>query len=124
MVDTNIDFIKIDINSFECSICLDNIDLDDIHELKCGHIFHKECINNWFKQDSIYKSCPYCRAINMKKNIHRRENITRRRHNMVVLQQNDINYGYELINIKEMCQGSVFIITIILFIYIILSSIK
>jgi NACalpha-BTF3-like transcription factor len=43
-----------------CSICLEDFsDEDEISTLKCGHIFHKECVVNWgkYRQD-----CPMCRA--------------------------------------------------------------
>lgn len=59
----------------ECSICLDSLDnyLSEttsliqqnqkirnkyVKQLDCGHIFHKSCINDWFKKN---ESCPYCR---------------------------------------------------------------
>lgn len=43
----------------ECSICLDDItDRTPIRTLKCGHVFHKGCIEQWFKK---YITCPYCR---------------------------------------------------------------
>lgn len=42
-----------------CSICLEDID-DNKIELKCGHIYHKQCINSWLK---VCYNCPYCRAI-------------------------------------------------------------
>lgn len=44
----------------ECTICYDNY-LDDVHvacKLKCKHIFHNLCINNWIKKS---KTCPLCR---------------------------------------------------------------
>ena len=46
-----------------CSICLDNIeDIDNhknIRKLRCGHMFHKECIDEWLHDHS---TCPYCRC--------------------------------------------------------------
>ena len=57
----------------ECSICLDVFEqipqtenssllkekkYKNAHELSCGHMFHKKCINNWLKNNS---NCPYCR---------------------------------------------------------------
>ena len=47
--------------STKCSICLLAFEEDeDISELKCGHIFHTECANEWLKEYS-YK-CPICRS--------------------------------------------------------------
>jgi len=43
----------------ECLICLENCwdSQESSGILKCGHSFHRRCINNWLKQS--YK-CPYC----------------------------------------------------------------
>lgn len=46
----------------ECSICLDEITPPNnlpIAAAKCGHLFHKGCINNWVVKHS---NCPQCRA--------------------------------------------------------------
>lgn len=44
----------------DCAICL--IELNNkkriISKLKCKHLFHKTCINKWFKQK---ETCPICR---------------------------------------------------------------
>ena len=49
----------------KCSICLEIIDTGELNggkinylKLKCGHSYHKYCIETWYKQN---KSCPYCR---------------------------------------------------------------
>ena len=42
----------------ECSICLENIDINDLKILSCNHKFHADCINEWIKKKPI---CPYCR---------------------------------------------------------------
>ena len=47
----------INYNKF-CCICLDNIRYNGI-ELKCNHIFHKNCIEEWKKYNNI---CPICRS--------------------------------------------------------------
>ena len=45
-----------------CSICLLKYeDEDDIIVLKCTHIFHKECVNEWLKNNS--NKCPVCREV-------------------------------------------------------------
>lgn len=58
----------------ECPICLDTIDEESNPKaplignacnykkammLKCNHIFHKSCIDEWMKKNS---TCPYCRS--------------------------------------------------------------
>ena len=47
----------------ECPICYENIYTIDTRNtkkkiLRCGHIFHKKCINKWF---SDHNNCPFCR---------------------------------------------------------------
>ena len=42
-----------------CSICQEVIyPVEKIKVLECKHIFHKDCIETWFK---ITKTCPLCR---------------------------------------------------------------
>tara|TARA_A100001015_G_C15003490_1_gene719619 strand:- start:337 stop:816 length:480 start_codon:yes stop_codon:yes gene_type:complete len=52
-------------NSFNddnmCSICLENLE-KNLVQLKCGHIFHKNCIDTWYKSQK--NTCPICRNIN------------------------------------------------------------
>lgn len=45
----------------DCSICCDNFKTSDCSILKCRHIFHKKCIENWFDYSS---KCPLCRENN------------------------------------------------------------
>ena len=40
----------------ECSICMDEMFDTDAVNLRCGHLFHKKCINYW------KKGCPLCRG--------------------------------------------------------------
>lgn len=40
-----------------CMICLSEFDRDNqLVEMKCGHIYHEECIRTWFSKGSI--TCP------------------------------------------------------------------
>ena len=42
-----------------CIICLIDLNVGDrVITLPCFHMFHKECINDWFKKD---KKCPLCK---------------------------------------------------------------
>jgi hypothetical protein len=52
--------VKCDSES-ECPICLDQLKLNEYYrELACKHVFHKKCIDRWFKKD--HSDCPMCRA--------------------------------------------------------------
>ena len=42
----------------ECSICLEPILKNRPATLSCGHIYHKNCIKNWLKNND---ECPLCR---------------------------------------------------------------
>jgi hypothetical protein len=44
----------------DCKICKWEI-FENIIILECNHIFHKECINMWFK---ISPLCPICKGSN------------------------------------------------------------
>lgn len=52
-----------DSSSERCSICLENYQKNEtILKLKCKHIFHKECIKEWFHKKK-QEECPLCRNI-------------------------------------------------------------
>ena len=43
---------------YECLICLDEFNQgQQIIMIKCGHIYHKNCIDKWFLKK---KTCPLC----------------------------------------------------------------
>ncbi len=45
-----------------CAICLDNVSADGI-QLWCGHIYHKACIETWFKhQITCPMRCSLCQC--------------------------------------------------------------
>uniref|UniRef100_A0A6C0ACQ2 RING-type domain-containing protein n=1 Tax=viral metagenome TaxID=1070528 RepID=A0A6C0ACQ2_9ZZZZ len=47
-----------------CSVCLENLQqIKEKSKLICGHIFHKECIDTWFKNTKSYTTCPICRKV-------------------------------------------------------------
>ena len=42
-----------------CSICgIEQIKIEDLKVLQCNHVWHRECITQWFKRSY---SCPLCR---------------------------------------------------------------
>jgi len=46
------------IPGYECLICLDEFNQgQQIIMIKCGHIYHKNCIDKWFLKK---KTCPLC----------------------------------------------------------------
>ena len=44
-----------------CAICLDNFSQKDVRNLKCNHVFHTICINQWEKKGMT--TCPVCRDV-------------------------------------------------------------
>lgn len=45
----------------DSAICLEVIvDLDDVPRLKCKHVFHESCLDNWFQRH--HNNCPLCKA--------------------------------------------------------------
>ena len=45
----------------ECAICLSNFSYHEegVIKLKCGHVFHRDCVSQWFEG---HHTCPTCRA--------------------------------------------------------------
>jgi hypothetical protein len=42
-----------------CTICLcDYEDKEKLKKLKCEHMFHNECLNNWLDKEKV---CPICK---------------------------------------------------------------
>ena len=46
----------------KCSICLEKLDFNEKRQFRCGHYFHKDCIDKWFKSSMSLK-CPYCKQL-------------------------------------------------------------
>lgn len=48
-----------DNNDDDCTICLEEFNNDEeIVKLKCNHLFHLKCIDDWIEKN---QSCPLCR---------------------------------------------------------------
>lgn len=43
-----------------CSICLNDITSDNV-TMRCGHVYHKECIKCWYLRGDCGRLCPVCR---------------------------------------------------------------
>jgi len=44
---------------FICVICLDPVQgTDEVHQIKCRHVFHRECLEKWYLHDNF--DCPLC----------------------------------------------------------------
>jgi hypothetical protein len=52
----------------ECSVCLEVLEGSDICKTFCNHIFHKTCLDNWYKCEPK-RSCPQCRKNDVEHNI-------------------------------------------------------
>ena len=51
--------------SVECPICLDRIDAESLDTTKCGHNFHKKCLNTLKENKEVgtrFVDCPICRT--------------------------------------------------------------
>lgn len=42
-----------------CSVCLEELDIENTKATACGHKFHKDCIKEWLMQSL---TCPMCRT--------------------------------------------------------------
>ena len=55
--------LKDDFENDKCSICLDELysdeNQDEIIQIKCNHMFHKKCLDEWI---NLQKNCPLCKA--------------------------------------------------------------
>jgi hypothetical protein len=55
--------LKDEFDNDTCSICLDelysNENQDEIIQIKCNHMFHKKCLDEWILQKKI---CPLCKV--------------------------------------------------------------
>lgn len=42
----------------QCSICFETIMANDLQCLPCAHVFHRRCLQRWFRESA---TCPECR---------------------------------------------------------------
>lgn len=50
-------------NKSKCPVCLCSIgEGEEVKELRCEHVFHRECLDRWIGYDGhIHATCPLCR---------------------------------------------------------------
>ena len=71
--DDTIELVKKKIDNEDCSICLENYKETHTDKyitiLKCDHVFHSECIDEWIRFNGNNARCPLCKdkISNMKK---------------------------------------------------------
>ncbi|XP_034945038.1 probable E3 ubiquitin-protein ligase XERICO [Chelonus insularis] len=47
----------------DCTICLNEIAVQHVSTQRCGHSFHKKCIQDWQQRGSmVTPTCPNCRT--------------------------------------------------------------
>ena len=55
--------LKDEFENDTCSICLDELysdeNQDEIIQIRCNHMFHKKCLDEWIRQK---KTCPLCKV--------------------------------------------------------------
>jgi hypothetical protein len=44
----------------DCTICLTTLNIGDIRQTTCGHLFHKHCLEQWMLRNT---TCPICRHV-------------------------------------------------------------
>ncbi|CAK4680758.1 hypothetical protein LEN26_018687 [Aphanomyces euteiches] len=44
----------------ECPICLEEMGVNELLQLQCGHSFHPKCVDDWTKTS---QTCPICRTL-------------------------------------------------------------
>ena len=47
-------------DNLDCIICMEKFEeSEQVKQLKCGHIFHGDCIDKWLEKE---KKCPFCKS--------------------------------------------------------------
>lgn len=88
----------------ECSICLTTLTNSNLKKLKCGHIFHYDCIDKWYNED-INGRCPYCRDYIEIPYIFSFQNINNNNQSYKTNKINNINKkinGFQIYNIEKL----------------------
>ena len=52
-------YTEVVVTNINCTICLE--ECNKCVQLKCNHVYHKECIDKWFQINNNTKRCPLCR---------------------------------------------------------------
>jgi hypothetical protein len=47
-----------DVFGIDCSICLEDCGSRQAYNLRCGHLFHQDCLDTW---RNINDTCPMCK---------------------------------------------------------------
>lgn len=95
---------KLDDKSCNCTICIDNINTNNICVLNCGHYFCNDCIIKYINQKIDNYECPICRYKFNINNIY-----------CTYINDNNINYGTKINKLIEIINNSlnkkIFVIT-------------
>ncbi|CAI8590558.1 unnamed protein product [Vicia faba] len=47
----------------DCAVCLSKVkEKEEISELQCKHVFHKDCLETWISFKCYNTTCPICRV--------------------------------------------------------------
>ncbi|KAI8916260.1 hypothetical protein EDD86DRAFT_198141 [Gorgonomyces haynaldii] len=61
-VDIELCFVSSEPTEDQCSICLSPFDDTTVKSKVCGHLFHKDCIQEWIEHPNSTQQCPLCKS--------------------------------------------------------------
>jgi hypothetical protein len=61
---------NLELNNYVCSICMENIDNNNLCIINCGHSFCKNCLTNYVIQQDKKCKCPICRDSFLLNNVY------------------------------------------------------